>query len=278
MLMKVKKVAKQFLPPVAFDLLKKLYSVYNNNVIRKYEYKKLSSLINDIPEIEKLFPTEKMKEFYVHLPMQQTKERPILFMSQIRYYRMYQFLLDNYPELFDDKVSVVDVGDTTGIFFRAMKRSGFSVNIDRDAVNLIRQNGIEAEVGDIEKLPFKDKSFEYAFCFQCIEHVVNPIQALKELSRITQKKIFLSIPHVDKTTIQDPSEAQGSARKKWSEVLVRDTDYHKFMFSAGDFKKIVKYVSLRCCDNFPINYFKPLGSVCKNEGSYFNFFILEPLR
>ena len=38
-----------------------------------------------------------------------------------------------------------------------------------------------------EKLPFKDKEFDYVICNQVLEHVDNPIQFVSELARVSQK-------------------------------------------------------------------------------------------
>lgn len=275
--MNIKSIVKRMLPSSVFSFIKRLYNIYISRL-----YEKLHMLINSTPEIQELFPQEDLNNHYVYEPMRQTREHPDLFINQIRYYRIYKFFLEYYPQLFDNNIAVADIGDTSGILLRAMRRRGLSVNINPDVVEFIKKSGIEAEVGDIEQLPFGDKSFEYTFCFECIEHIPNPVQALKELRRVTKKRIFLSIPYVERTIIYDLDYWKNLKmldinKGGWSESSVRDVDCHVFEFSTADFKKIISYAFLRFCDNFPINYFKPLGLTHKNEGSYFNFFILEPL-
>jgi len=217
----------------------------------------------------------------VYENMRQSTEHPDLFINQVRYFRMYKFFGDNYPEVFSNNKSVIDIGDTSGILFRAMKRRGLSVNINPDVVESIKKSGIESKVGDVENLPFADKSFDYAFSFECLEHVSNPIRALCEINRITKKKVFLSVPYVETTMIYNLDywkklKTESLDKGGWGESSVRDVDCHKFEFSDKDFQKIVSHTPLKYCDSFPINYFKPLGSTKKSEGSYFNFFILEP--
>jgi len=46
---------------------------------------------------------------------------------------------------------------------------------------------------DGEALPFKDKEFDYAICNQVLEHVENPIQFVKEQSRVA-KKGYIEVP------------------------------------------------------------------------------------
>ena len=279
--MRLNNAVKQILPPLILPLAKKPCQIYNHLVTRKRMYSRLLDLIENNPEIEELFPAKVVDRHYVYEATRQTPAHPDLFINQIRYYRMYKFFKQNYPEVFDNKVSVVDTGDTSGILFKAMKRKGLSVNINSEVVDFIRKSGIEAQIGDIECLSFGNKSFDYSFSFECIEHVLNPVRALKELSRITRKKVFLSIPFVENTVIYDADywkrlKSMETRKGGWAESSVRDVDCHKIEFSTRDFKKILTHASLRYCDNFPINYFKPLGLMRKNEGSYFNFFILEP--
>jgi SAM-dependent methyltransferase len=42
-------------------------------------------------------------------------------------------------------------------------------------------------VGDIEYLPFKDKSFDFLFCSHVLEHVTNPARACEELMRVARR-------------------------------------------------------------------------------------------
>lgn len=50
--------------------------------------------------------------------------------------------------------------------------------------------------GDIEKLPFKNKSIDLALCFEVIEHVADPQEAINELRRIIKPsgKVILTTP------------------------------------------------------------------------------------
>lgn len=280
--MNLKSLIKLIVPPLLFLALKRTNyfcsSLFGNRLV----YRKLCAFVSANPEMQELFPKEELVTHYAYEPMRQTVRNPDLMITQIRYYRMYKYFHENYPDIFDKSVPVIDVGDTSGILFRAMKRKGLSVNINRETVEFIRKKGIEAQMGDAEKLPFKDKTFDYAFCFQCLEHLPNPIRALQELDRVTRKKVFLSIPYSVDTVIYD-LDYYNDLKKidiekgGWGESCAKDVDCHIFEFSTKDFKNILSHTRLKYRDNFPINYFRPLGATYKNEGSYFNFFILEPV-
>jgi SAM-dependent methyltransferase len=42
-------------------------------------------------------------------------------------------------------------------------------------------------IADIEKLPFKDQSFDYVICRHVLEHVDNPANAIKEITRVGKR-------------------------------------------------------------------------------------------
>lgn len=46
---------------------------------------------------------------------------------------------------------------------------------------------------DIEKLPFKDKKYDFVFCSHVIEHLDNPGKAMRELMRVS-KRGYLEVP------------------------------------------------------------------------------------
>jgi len=52
--------------------------------------------------------------------------------------------------------------------------------------------------GDITQLPFKDNSFDGAGCFNVLEHISNPQEAVTEMTRITKKSglIFICCPNL----------------------------------------------------------------------------------
>lgn len=272
---------KQCLPPSVAHYIKKIKHNYINKDTGVRLYYRLEKLLKDNPKINALFPYEDMIKHYVYEPARQTKEYPDIYVNQTRFYRIYQFLKERFPEVFLPETLVADIGDTSGALLKVMQCRGLSVNINPDVVAYIREAGFKAEVGDVEDLPFADKSFDYVFCFECIEHVANPIRALRELSRVTRNLIFLSIPYVERTRIYNSDywhdlKGRGVAEGGWNEQEVRDVDGHKFEFSTKDFKNVITHAQLRYVDNFPINYFMPLGLKRRNEGSYFNFFILRP--
>lgn len=55
-----------------------------------------------------------------------------------------------------------------------------------------------AVVGDVQRLPFPDGSFDTVFCSQVLEHVPEPWLALAEFERVLRPggRLILSVPHI----------------------------------------------------------------------------------
>ena len=47
---------------------------------------------------------------------------------------------------------------------------------------------------DIHELPYNDNEFTTVVCLQVLEHVTDPIQALRELKRVAKKRVVITIP------------------------------------------------------------------------------------
>ena len=127
--------------------------------------------------------------------------------------------------------TVVDLGDTNGIFLRSMRQGGIGVNISDLAVRSLHARGLETLKADIEFLPFKDNSIEVVLLFETLEHVPNPVKVIQEIGRVCSRSLVLSIPLVGRTTIHggryDPERPVGQ--------------HHIFEFSISDFREILTH-------------------------------------
>ena len=126
--------------------------------------------------------------------------------------------------------SVLDAGASDGLFLEqlGLSQHGTGFNILRACVKKIRAEGYRACCGDLDRLPFRDKTFDTVICCQALEHLVNPIHALQELERICRDRLFLTIPWLPVTRIS-PQPSQHAFES------------HIFEFSASDFRKIISH-------------------------------------
>jgi len=92
---------------------------------------------------------------------------------------------------------VLEVGFGSGYFCKRIKANGDYKVTGIDIYvpkNLENDNSIRFIKGNTEKLPFADKSFDTVICAHVLEHVQNIDITIRELRRITKKRLLLVIP------------------------------------------------------------------------------------
>jgi SAM-dependent methyltransferase len=130
----------------------------------------------------------------------------------------------------------VDLGDSSGIFLKALGKRGTSVNIAEEPLKNIRTKGIKVVKADInDRLPFEDGSIDHILMFETLEHLPNPIAVLKEIYRICRKSAFVSVPYVSRTNIHSYNYCPGRPIH----------EHHIFEFSDSDFRKIVTHAGFK---------------------------------
>lgn len=96
---------------------------------------------------------------------------------------------------------VLDAGCSGGAyaeFVASLKRRVVGVDRHSDFLRLALQGKHSASYvqGDVTSLPFADKSFDSAYCFDVLEHVDDEA-ALRELARVTARRLILVVPQAD---------------------------------------------------------------------------------
>ena len=84
-------------------------------------------------------------------------------------------------------------------------------------------------IGDVQHLPFCDKAFDHSFCLHVLEHVKDPILAIRELIRVTKQIIEIEVPY----------------RFSWNAKQKRDNpfDNHIWSFDYNWFSKVLRNYS-----------------------------------
>jgi len=72
---------------------------------------------------------------------------------------------------------------------------GFDLNEEQIRRSRIRLPTTSFEKQDIYNLSYPDNSFEMVICFEVMEHLEKPLDALEELARVSSKYLLLSVPH-----------------------------------------------------------------------------------
>jgi SAM-dependent methyltransferase len=147
------------------------------------------------------------------------------------------------------QASFADMGDSSGIFLKALGKHGVSFNISQAALQNIQRKNILAIKGDLEHLPFRDGSVDHVLCFEVLEHMPNPILALRELERVCSKTAFISIPHVTRTRIYPFGYDQ--TRPHW--------ELHVFEFSDVDFLHVISHTGFKLKSRKVVEVLTPSG-------------------
>lgn len=79
-------------------------------------------------------------------------------------------------------------------------------------------------VCDGHKLPFKDKSFDKVYLSHVLEHMVNPVYALKEFKRVAKQTIHIHVPN------------------KYFFFLIGENKNHMYSWTKTSLTRLLKYV------------------------------------
>ena len=182
-----------------------------------------------------IFENEDMSKHFAHEEIQEIASQNVVK----------GFIIDRI-ELIEKTLAIkndtfIDIGDSDGIFIKALDKTGISANMSEVAVSNIYKKGIRAIRCDAEHLPLKTSSVDHILFFEIFEHLPNPISTLHELHRVCRKSAFLSIPYVSRTNIH-----KYNYNPSW-----RIYEHHIFEFDDADFRKIVSH-SKFSIDNFEV--------------------------
>lgn len=154
----------------------------------------------------------------------------------------------------DKKAKIVDIGCNKGHLFYGWDRTNItSVDIDDyDLPNFVRADATKP-------LPFADKEFDVAVLGEIVEHMDDPVSAIREAMRIC-KKLIITIPWESRWTsellpfasIEERMAIEGVSTRaelaKLSNPLAKDFNteynfehlYHKQFFTAESMKETLK--------------------------------------
>lgn len=93
--------------------------------------------------------------------------------------------------------SVLEVGCGTGRLLQYLKhrhRRVVGCDISQYAVSIAKDLDTLLVICDVQHLPFRDRAFTSTVSQHLIEHVENPLQALKETIRVSREKAVHIIP------------------------------------------------------------------------------------
>lgn len=195
----------------------------------------IEARVREQPQLRELYESMTDEQARVHFGAEELLEHEHLRRS-VRYFHAWR--VDVLRSRIGGRLEgahMLDVGDTDGLMLKHLGQTGLGFNLAPAAVENIRANGIEAQLGDGHELPFQEGGFDYVLCFETLEHVESPAQLLGQLARVCAPggRVFVSIPWVPRTFIheRDPSIQRGYM--------------HIFEFCRDDFHALVSHTPLR---------------------------------
>jgi SAM-dependent methyltransferase len=94
---------------------------------------------------------------------------------------------------------LLDVPAGQGALAERLRSMGFEVACCDLYPQIFALRDIEIRLGDLDaRLPYDDASFEFAVCVEGLEHIENPANAIRELSRVLAPAgtLIVSVPNI----------------------------------------------------------------------------------
>jgi 2-polyprenyl-3-methyl-5-hydroxy-6-metoxy-1,4-benzoquinol methylase len=93
---------------------------------------------------------------------------------------------------------LLDVPTGTGVLADRLQKMGFNVSCCDINPSFFAAKDLTVQFGDMNThLPYEAECFDYIICLDGLEHAENPLNAIREFSRIIKKggRLFISIPN-----------------------------------------------------------------------------------
>ena len=136
---------------------------------------------------------------------------------------------------------LLDVGCGNGIFLATMKELGWEVagvEPDRQAARVAREQfGLNVHVGTLEEAGFADGTFDAITMSHVVEHLADPISALRECWRVLRKggRLVVTTPNIE-------SLGHRLYGKAW---IGLDPPRHLFLFSPPTLRTCIERSGLQ---------------------------------
>lgn len=97
------------------------------------------------------------------------------------------------------KPHILDVGSGTGANISGMQQVGraFGIDASREAIDFCKRRGLKNITQSLaENMPFGDRSFDIITCLDLLEHIPDPVKALREMRRVLKDdgRILIMVP------------------------------------------------------------------------------------
>jgi 2-polyprenyl-3-methyl-5-hydroxy-6-metoxy-1,4-benzoquinol methylase len=228
-------ILKSFIPKSIKPFLRKTYQSVMKTSIEKAS--KEQGLKNIADELTRIVPniTNQYSTFEIDNPYLRTNVRNL---------HAFQISLVNETIGEFEKPTIVDIGDSAGTHLQYIiglhsknkKMQCLSVNLDGEAVEKIKQKGLDAVNARAEDLHKYNIDADIFLCFEMLEHLMNPCHFLHELSAKTNAKyMVITVPYLQNSRVGLHHIRRGGVRDVYAE------NTHIFELSPKDWKLLVRH-------------------------------------
>jgi hypothetical protein len=158
--------------------------------------------------------------------------------------------------------SHVDIGDSDGSTRILLEKSlngkkinSLGINIQAEAVELIKSKGLEAECMDAMDLNKQNRKFDLVSVFETLEHLPNPIGFLENMQDIVDKRLLISVPLIKNSRV-----GLRYLTNKWdSKEIPTIANNHIFELSPKDWIKLFWHTGWRVDQEWKVSQFPKKG-------------------
>jgi 2-polyprenyl-3-methyl-5-hydroxy-6-metoxy-1,4-benzoquinol methylase len=178
---------------------------------------------------------------------------------QVRDYDVTRKLLNS---LYPRRGKLLEIGSGFGFLLAAFKADGWDVqgvDPNRQACDFAsQQNHIDAHAGTVEAMAYDDETFDVVVMNHVIEHLPDPLAALKEINRIVR--------HSGHVVIETPRYDTLAYRLLGKRERSLSCEGHIYFFTTDSLRKIYEAAGFRLVDYRPVGRSLTLIRLAYNFG------------
>jgi len=154
-----------------------------------------------------------------------------------------------------DGLKGVEIG---GAAHNAFHLDTLNVDRTRDMDTVYKREELECAgvamavdvVAEGDDLPFPDEAFDFVLASHVLEHIPDPIAALKEWARVSRRYIVLVVPHRDRTFDRDrPVTPVDELLRRHEHGLRSDEDRHWTVWTCETFLELCERLGVEVLEH-----------------------------
>ena len=143
--------------------------------------------------------------------------------------------------------NILDVGCGRGEWIWILKNKGFYVEgCDIDPTHISKSKKIVKKVkyADVQELSkyYSNDIFDFISCLHVLEHTYCPIDALKEMAKVTKKYILVAVPNARHIAHNEHDTHLYSWNRKTLKNLIKEVKFKKFSIYEDSFSLLPNMV------------------------------------